>query len=167
MKTTTTGSVNGSIAAALTAAGLALLAYPGAAFSQSTSALQRQLEAATRIECTFTAMATGTWEQDEAGASVQPATLEAAFFDINVSEGTAEAESRFGASFIVVRYAHGYLHFMQMSDAGPLYLTTVLAQASKDGRMKAVQTRHEYSPTILPGFTSRPEMYIGDCAVTT
>jgi hypothetical protein len=30
----------------------------------------------------------------------------------------------------------------------------------------AVHVRHEYSPAIIPGFTSRPEMYVGDCAIT-
>jgi hypothetical protein len=29
----------------------------------------------------------------------------------------------------------------------------------------AVHTRHEYTDTRLVGFTSRPELYIGDCAV--
>lgn len=127
--------------------------------------LQQRLSAATRIDCTFTAVATGTWEDDAASAAVEPVELEASFFDIRASEGTAEAEGPFGATFIVVRYARDYLHFLQMSDAGPLHLTTVLAQESADGRMKAVHTRHEYSPIELPGYTSRPEMYVGDCAV--
>jgi len=146
-------------------AATALLARPEDAFGQR-NALERRLAAATRIDCRFTTLATGTWEDEVPNATVATVDLEAAFFDINVDEGTAEAEGRFGATFIVVRYAHGYLHFMQMSDAGPLHLTTVLAQETTDGRLKAVQTRHEYSQTILPGFTSRPEMYVGDCAVT-
>jgi hypothetical protein len=54
---------------------------------------------------------------------------------------------------------------MQMSEAGPLHVTTVFAAESSAGRLKASHTRHEYSPTMVPGFTSRPEMYIGDCAV--
>jgi hypothetical protein len=91
--------------------------------------------------------------------------FEAAFFDIDVESGTAEAEGRFGASYIIVRYAEGYLHFMQTLNSGPLYLTTVLAQPTTDGRLKAVHTRHEYTRVSLPGFTSRPEMYLGDCAV--
>jgi hypothetical protein len=160
------GSIHSPTAFALAGAAISLLAYPADSFGQG-SALQRRLEAATRIECSFKALATGTWDGAEPAATVEPTDVEAAFFDINVGEGTAEADGRFGATFIVVRYAHGYLHFMQMSDAGPLHLTTVLAQETADGRMKAVQTRHEYSPTILPGFTSRPEMYVGDCAVTT
>lgn len=153
------------LATAVAGVAVSMIAHSGAAFGQG-SALQRSLENATRIECSFKTLATGTWEDDVPGATVEPVEVDAVFFDINVGEATAEAESDFGASFIVVRYAFGYLHFMQMSDAGPLYLTTVLAQESTDGRLKAVQTRHEYSPTILPGFTSRPEMYIGDCAIT-
>lgn len=148
------------------AAAVTMLAFHGHALGQG-GPLERQLAAATRIECRFSALATGTWDENAPSAAVSPAELEATFFDINVDEGTAEAEGRFGASFIVVRYAHGYLHFMQMSDAGPLYLTTVLAQENGDGRLKAMQTRHEYSETSLPGYTSRPEMYVGDCAVTS
>ena len=157
--------MNRITATLLAFAATALLAHPGDAFGQR-NALERRLADATRIDCRFTTLATGTWEDEVPSATVAPVDLEAAFFDINVDEGTAEAEGRFGATFIVVRYAHGYLHFMQMSDAGPLHLTTVLAQETTDGRLKAVQTRHEYSQTILPGFTSRPEMYVGDCAVT-
>lgn len=130
-------------------------------------ALERRLASATRVECRFDVLATGDWSGDSASAAVTEVDHEAAFFDIDVDGGTAEAEGRFGTTFIVVRYAHGYLHFVQMSDAGPLHVTTVLAQETTGGRLKAVQTRHEYSPTALPGFTSRPEMYVGDCAVTS
>jgi hypothetical protein len=132
-----------------------------------TSALARTLRAATRVDCRFTALATGDWDGAAAKAAVTEVDHSAAFFDIDVDGGTAEAEGAYGATFIVVRYANGYLHFMQMSDGGPLYLTTVLAQPSADGRFKAMQTRHEYSRTMLPGFTSRPEMYVGDCEVTS
>jgi hypothetical protein len=55
---------------------------------------------------------------------------------------------------------------MQMHGAGPLYTTTVIARETKDGRLMAVHTRHEYTDISLPGFTSRPEMYVGDCRVT-
>jgi hypothetical protein len=110
-------------------------------------------------------LATGTWDKNTPAVGVQPIEFKAAYFDINIDEGTAEAESAYGASFISVRYAQGYLHIMQMSDAGPLYLTTVLARAMGEGRLMAVHTRLEYSPTIIPGFTSRPEMYMGSCAI--
>ncbi len=136
------------------------------AAGQSSRDLQKKLSAAKRLECTFTALATSDWDAaNKPGIKTSTTKLEAVFSDINIDEGTAEADSDFGKSFISVRYSSGYLHLMQISDAGPLRVTTVLAQPSANGRFKAVQTRAEYSPTVLPGFTSRPEMYVGDCAV--
>ncbi len=128
--------------------------------------LERKLARAKRVSCKFSVLATATWDGKTPKAAVTGTTVEAEFHDIDVDGGTAEADSSFGASFIAVRYAHGYLHLMQTSDAGPLYVTTVLAQPTPDGRLMAVQTRLEYSPTILPGFTSRPEMYVGSCTIT-
>ncbi len=128
-------------------------------------ALQRRLAAATRLDCRFTALATGSWDDGEPSATVTETELATSFFDINIDEGTAEADSRFGASLIIVRYTSGYLHLLQMSDAGPLHLTTVLARETTGGRLMAMHTRHEFAPTIVPGFTSRPEMYIGDCEI--
>ena len=135
------------------------------AFSQY-GPLQQRLAKAARLECNFSALATANWDESTASATVAPTEFEISFFDVNVDEGTAEADSRFGPSFIVVRYSNAYLHLMQMFDAGPLYVTTILARETADGRMMAVHTRHEYTPTSLPGFTSRPEMYVGDCAVS-
>jgi len=137
----------------------------GSASSQSRE-MQRLLENAKRVECRFTQKATGDWKNGEAQVDVEPVDLETTFVDIVVDEGTAEAEGRFGASFIVVRYEYIYLHFMQSFSSGPLYVTSVIAQETTDGRLMAVQTRSEFSPARVPGFTSRPEMYLGDCAVT-
>ena len=143
---------------------VAVLAWqPHAALGQA--GLDRRLQAAKRLECSFSVLATGSWDKNTPAVAVTPAEFKAAFFDINIDEGTAEAESAYGASFISVRYAQGYLHIMQMSDAGPLYLTTVMARAAGEGKLMAVHTRLEYSPTIIPGFTSRPEMYVGTCAI--
>jgi hypothetical protein len=147
------------------AAGVLVAVHAPTAAGQSRE-LQKKLASAKRLECTFTALAMGTWsDANKPEIKTSTTKLEAVFSDINIDEGTAEADSDFGKSFISVRYSNGYLHLMQISDAGPLRVTTVLAQASANGRFKAVQTRAEYTPTILPGFTSRPEMYIGDCAV--
>jgi hypothetical protein len=146
-------------------AGLAVATslQPPSAFGQG--GLDRRLAAAKRIECSFSALGTGTWDKNVPAITVTPVELKANFFDINIDEGTAEAESAYGASFISVRYESGYLHIMQMSDAGPLYLTTVFARAAGEGKLMAVHTRMEYSPTIIPGFTSRPEMYMGTCSI--
>jgi hypothetical protein len=143
---------------------LAAAAVPVEAPAQR-NALQQQLQNASRVECRFSQVVTGDWSGDATEFKAEPADLTVAFSDIDVESGTADAEGRFGASYIIVRYAGGYLHFMQTLNAGPLYLTTILAEPTSDGRLKAVQTRHEFTPVRLPGFTSRPEMYLGDCAV--
>jgi hypothetical protein len=150
---------------AIVLAGLTVFAVAHSQQALGQTAMDRRLAAAKRIECTFSQMAQGTWDKNTPALKVTPVELKANFFDINVDEGTAEAESAYGASFISVRYAQGYLHIMQMSDAGPLYLTTVLARQAGEGKLMATHVRIEYSPTIIPGFTSRPETYIGTCAI--
>jgi hypothetical protein len=148
------------------AAGAALV-QPGPSGAQTaaqSAALEKRLVAAKKLNCAFATLATGNWNGAKASAAVTETLLEVTFSEIDVDSGTAEADGGFGAAFISVRYSHGYLHFMQMSDAGPLHITTVLATQSANGRFKAMHTRHEWSPAIVPGFTSRPEMYIGDCA---
>ena len=88
--------------------------------------------------------------------------LKAAFFDINIDEGTAEAESAYGASFISVRFETGYLHIMQMSDAGPLYLTSVLARAAGEGKFMAVHTRRRVFADRDSGVHLAPRDVSGD-----
>lgn len=142
-----------------------LVAFSGPGLAQNR-ALQQRLENASKIDCRFEAMATASWEDGVPAVNTAAADFEASFFDINVDEGSAEADSSYGASYIVVRYSFGYLHLMQMINSGPLYVTTILAQETSGGRMMAIHNRLEYSPTVLPGFTSRPEIYVGDCEVS-
>ena len=145
---------------------LMLLVIPPGTQAQ-LNPLQDKLAAATRLECRFSLVGRTQWDGDATSIEESEANLEAVFFDIDVDEGTAEAEGRFGgASYIIVRYSTGYLHLIQTFRAGPLYVTSVLAQETADGRMMAVQNRVEYSAVALPGFTSRPETYVGDCAVS-
>jgi hypothetical protein len=141
------------------------ICVPGTAYGQS-GALQKRLAGATSLSCTFSALASGTWKGGTPGAEVKEATMSVAFTKVNVDEGTAVAEGKFGSSFIVVRYSNDYLHLIQMYGSGPLYTTTVLAREGRDGRLLAVHTRHEYTDVAIPGFTSRPEMYLGDCEVS-
>jgi hypothetical protein len=65
-----------------------------------------------------------------------------------------------------VRLSQGTIHFVQAFRDGPLYVTTIFAKESRDGKLKAVHTRHEYTDVSLPGFTSKPEQYYGECGVT-
>jgi hypothetical protein len=151
----------------LAAASLFALARTPPADAQTRAqvmALEKKLLAAKVLKCQFSTLSTGDWDGDKTKATVATSKLEIAFSSIDIDEGTAEADGGYGNAFIVVKYAHGYLHFLQISDAGPLYVTTVLATEATPGHFKAIHTRHEFSPTRVPGFTSRPETYIGDCS---
>jgi len=133
--------------------------------SGAEGAAQGTLAAAARMKCTFTLMSVGTWAGEEPAAEVKPASLVLEFEAINADEGTAQLESGFGVYDIIVRYAEGYLHFIQSFLNGPLYATTVLEEEAPGGGLKAMHSRHEHSDFALPGFTSSPEQYYGACEV--
>jgi len=139
-------------------------APPVGAQTAAELAVEKKLLAAKTLKCKFSTMATGDWgEGGKPKATVAASKIEVAFSSIDIDEGTAEADDGYGNQFISVKYAHGYLHFMQISDSGPLYLTSVLATETTPGHFKAIHTRHEWTTTTIPGFTSRPEMYVGEC----
>jgi hypothetical protein len=123
------------------------------------------LGGASEVQCTFKVYATGAWRLDEPTAQVQPSKLSVVFKEIDVQDGIATAVGPFGASTIIARLSSGNLHLLEMATSGALYVTTVFPKELRDGRLRAVHTRHEYTDVSLPGFTSRPEQYYGDCAV--
>ena len=136
----------------------AALAAPPGAFAQD-------LYDATALDCSFTVIATANWTDGDAEAGVEPSALALRFEEIDADGATAAIVGPYGASHIIVRQTGDYLHLVQMFTVGPLYTTTVIDRETADGRLMAVHTRHEYTDTRLVGFTSRPEQYVGDCAV--
>jgi hypothetical protein len=142
----------------------ALLGATAPAEAQTTP-LQTALSRTTAIDCRFTAHVMSDWDGAAATAEIMEAEFALSFTNVNADEGTADAGTDFGDAFINVRYTNEYLHFVQFFRAGPLYVTTVMAIESEDDRLLAVHTRHEYTTVALPGFTSRPEIYVGDCAI--
>jgi hypothetical protein len=130
------------------------------------AAQQRPLSDIRGLNCRFSIYASGTWTKGEAQAEVKPSSLSIGFKAIDTQDGTADAVGGFGPAHIVVRLAAGSLHFLQVGSSGSLYVTTVFNKAPRPGRLQAVHTRHEYTEVSLPGFTSRPEQYYGECEVT-
>ena len=142
-----------------------LVAAPAAATAQVPDPSPARLVNARTLDCSFTTMATGTWKSGVAETSTKAAKLTVGFKAISTDEGTAESTVSGARSHITVRVSGNYLHLMQMEPFGALYVTTVFATETKEGRLQAVHTRHEFTPVQVPGMTSRPEMYVGDCAV--
>jgi hypothetical protein len=118
------------------------------------------------LQCTFPLNATGTWKDGKPEAALKPAKLTMKFVSINTDEGTAQLEGASGTFDIIVRYSTGYLNFIQSFRDGPLYTTTVFQKETSGGKLKAVHSRHEFFDFVLPGFTSSPEQYYGECEIT-
>jgi hypothetical protein len=125
-----------------------------------------------RLKCTFTQKVLGTWDKDAVpNAELTPAKLSMVFDAIDTQDATANvvdvSAPDAGAPHITVRLLADNLHFMAMNISGSVYLTSVFADKdSRAGRnFKAVHTRHEFTPTRLTGWTSRPEQYYGQCEV--
>lgn len=125
-----------------------------------------------RLKCAFTQKALGTWDKALAPTmEMLPAKLSMVFDAIDTQDGTANVTDvtapDAGAPHITVRVLASNLHFLAMNISGSVYLTTVFAdrESRTTGNFKAVHTRHEFTPTRLTGWTSRPEQYYGQCEV--
>jgi hypothetical protein len=131
-----------------------------------TPAAQTRIAGVKSLRCSFSRNATGTWTKDGAPeATVRSISLVLRFDSIDPDGGTAQLRNGTVGSEVTVRLAEGYLHFMQAFRTGPLYTTTVFDIGDKSAKLKAVHSRHEYFSVPLPGATSSPEQYYGECEV--
>jgi len=127
---------------------------------------QGKAASAKSLRCTFSLMATATWNKDGAPeAAVKPSKLVLRFDSINTDEGTAQLRNGTVGTGLTVQLSNGNLHFTQSFRTGPLYLTTVFDKETSAGKLKAVHSRHEYFTVPLEGATSSPEQYLGECEV--
>ena len=139
--------------------------------SQARSA-PSALDAATGAKCVFTLMTQGTLVNGEPHAETRtltrPLTLQLEAIDVD--GGTAKAIGAMAietSSQDVIAQRRGkYLHFVHILRDGPLYTTTIIDQPTRDGKLMAIHTRHEYNLISVPGFPSKPEQYYGECTLT-
>jgi hypothetical protein len=144
---------------------LVILVFLGCRPSHAQTALSPVLGAAKSVKCVFPLFAIGTWTGGEAKAEIKKASLKVAYDEINAEDGTARSIGPFGDSHIIAKLSIWSLHLLEMSGEGMLRLTTVFDKENSPGKYKAVHTRHEYTEVSLPGFTSRPEQYYGECEI--
>ena len=132
----------------------------------ATDAAQLRIASVKALRCSFPRHAVGTWGKDGVpDVTAQSTPLVLRFDSIDPDGGTAQLRSGTVGSEITVRLAEGYLHFMQVFRTGPLYITTVFDVADTSGKFKAVHSRHEFFAVPLPGATSSPEQYYGECEI--
>ena len=147
----------------LTACGTAILAVAlmiGPAAMRPTG--QGRLATVTKLRCTFKQGAVGAWGKDgAASAATRPTTLVMRLEGIDVDSGSAQVRTGSMTSEITAKQTGSTLHFMQTFRGGALYTTTVFDTGG--ATFKAVHSRHEYFTVPVPGATSSPEQYYGDC----
>ena len=159
------------LAAALAAACAVALAFgPGAARSLSAqrgrdprggrgsrgrpappSAL---LASITSLTCAFPASSVATWRDGEPQVLVNAtARLALAITSVDAQEGTARLADAGVYRDVSIKLAGSSLHVLDVRPDGTLTVTTVFAQESREGRLKAVHSR-------IPDASQ----YYGDCA---
>jgi hypothetical protein len=142
---------------------LAILALPAL---HAQGAIADKLAAAKKLKCSFAVYSLAAWSKEGKPEPVlKPSTLSFTFDEIVADEATARVIGPFGPSDITVRFAGGVLHFMQSFREGPIYLTTIFPMELPTKALQAVHTRHENTQVSLPGFTSKPEQYYGQCEI--
>lgn len=121
---------------------------------------------ATGLRCSFSTLVKGQWRSD-GSPDISPgsASVTLRFAGIDTDAGTAELRTGSMTSELIVRASEGYVNFLQVFRTGPMYTTTVFDAGSKGGKFKAVHSRHEYLDPPLPGATSTPEQYYGECEI--
>ena len=135
------------------------------AFAASpTLSAQARIAKVTALRCAFASQVKGQWRADgSADISTGTAALTLRFEEIDTDAGTAQLKTGTMSSELIVRASEGYLNFLQVFRTGPIYTTTVFDAGSGKGKFKAVHSRHEYFDVPLPGTTSTPEQYYGEC----
>ena len=148
-----------------TCLGLALTVAVIAAANGQLAA-QNRVATATTLRCSFTSQTKAQWRPDGTiDASIVPATLTLRFEDIDTDAGVAQLRNGAMTSEIIVKASDGYLNFLQVFRTGPMYTTTVFDAGARGGMFRAVHSRHELFAVPLPGATSTPEQYYGECQI--
>jgi hypothetical protein len=140
------------------ALGLVLLTGAGEPYSQSaeTNALAKVKS----LKCVFPVYASGSWKNGEAQVQAKTGQL-----SIDVQDGSARFVGAGESSHVIAQLSGWSLHFLETGTTGSVNITTVFSQETRDKKMKAVHSRHDYLQMSLPGYVSEPTVsqYYGEC----
>jgi hypothetical protein len=138
-----------------------LTALLHATASQDSSG--RRLASIKSLTCTFARGVLAKWNGGEPEVNARTTALTLSFKEIDAEEGSAQLMDPLGSVDVIVKLSGNGLHFMQSLPEGAVYLTSVFDKETRDGKLRAVHTRHAQTDVALPGFTSSPEQYYGEC----
>jgi hypothetical protein len=157
-----------SATGALTVAALFTLA-PAGSIAQSgaqTADPPNPLKTVKGLKCHFPVAVSGTWKNGEAVATPRTQELLITVTEIDVSDGTAEVAGTAGKAFVSAVLSGWSLYFVE-NGVGQLNVTTVFAQESAPGKLKAVHSRHGYLQMQVGKFISEPSVSqnYGECEI--
>lgn len=118
------------------------------------------------LKCRFPVAVSGTWKNGEAVATPRTQELLINVTEIDVNDGTAEVAGTAGKAFVSAVLSGWSLYFVE-NGVGQLNVTTVFAQESAPGKLKAVHSRHGYLQMQVGKFIAEPSVSqnYGECEI--
>ena len=118
------------------------------------------------LKCRFPVAVSGNWKNGEAVATPRTQELSINVTEIDVGDGTAEVAGTAGKAFVSAVLSGWSLYFVE-NGVGQLNVTTVFAQETSPGKLKAVHSRHGYLQMQVGKFISEPSVSqnYGDCEI--
>ena len=150
---------------AVAAAAVLFLATPVGSIAQ-TAEPPNPLKTVKALKCRFPVAVSGTWKNGEAVANPRTQELLINVTEIDVNDGTAEVAGTAGKAFVSAVLSGWSLYFVE-NGVGQLNVTTVFAQESAPGKLKAVHSRHGYLQMQVGKFISEPSVSqnYGECEI--
>jgi hypothetical protein len=153
-------------APAVVIAGVVLLFGQSRVLAQTLN--RDQMRAITHLSCVFPIAAEATWSGETA---LPPrlktgATLAFDIEDIDTVDGSARFVDPKGDADVIAKLFAWSLHFLETIPGGAINVTTVFAQESRDGKLRAVHSRADYPPAAdaRAADISAIQFY-GECAI--
>jgi hypothetical protein len=118
------------------------------------------------LRCSFSIYASGSWKT-AVSAQTKGEESSVDIVAIDVQEGTAEIKDATPPTPVTAMLVGSSLHILERTMSGSLTITTVFADVTPAGKLRAVQSHHEYVPVNLPGFLAQPSVsqHYGECDV--
>ena len=138
---------------------------PGIGFTQ-TADPPNPLTKLKALKCRFPVAVSGTWKNGEPVAQTRMQELLISVTEIDLGDATAEVAGTAGKAFVSAVLSGWSLYFVE-NGVGQLNVTTVFAQETSPGKLKAVHSRHGYLQMQVGKFIAEPSVSqnYGECEI--
>lgn len=140
-----------------------VLALPSAALAQAPEP-PNPLTTVKTLKCRFPVAASATWKDGQPQPASKTQELSFEISAIDPQDGTAEFSGAAGRAFVSAVLSGWSMYFVE-SSVGQLNVTTVFAQESSPGKLKAVHSRHGYIQMTVGRYIAEPSVSqsYGEC----